>query len=140
MINSFQVKFDNLEFIIGIEIDPKIDTVKVANMVSNNFQSIAGGTFNMIISIAIMYLLLYYMLINSKNMISTFYKYLPFKRENLSIIATECRKMVRANAIGIPVVAIFQGFVSLISFLIFGVADPFFCFVIIVILYIIPMI
>src|SRR5690625_7158190 len=77
-----------------------------------------------------MYLLLYYMLINSKNMISNFYKYLPFKRENLSIIATECRKMVRANAIGIPVVAIFQGFVSLIGFLIFGVADPFFWFVI----------
>src|SRR5690625_7762114 len=87
-----------------------------------------------------MYLLLYYMLINSKNMISNFYKYLPFKRENLSIIATECRKMVRANAIGFTVVAIFQGFVSLIGFLIFGVADPFFWFVIIAIGSMIPFI
>lgn len=140
VINAFQEQFANLEGLLGFEIGPQIDTGKVANMVSNNLQSIAGGTFNMIISIAIMYLLLYYMLINSKNMISTFYKYLPFKRENLSIIATECRKMVRANAIGIPVVAIFQGFVSLIGFLIFGVADPFFWFVITAIGSMIPVI
>ena len=48
-------------------------------------------------------------------MISTFYKYLLFKQDSLTIIANECRKMVRANAIGIPVVAIFQG-VVLIGF------------------------
>lgn len=140
VIDAFKKQFVALENRFGIEIGPQIDTGKIVNMVSNNLQSIAGGTFNMIISIAIMYLLLYYMLIHSKNMISTFYKYLPFKQESLTIIANECRKMVRANAIGIPVVAIFQGIVALIGFLIFGVADPFFWFVITAIGSMIPVI
>lgn len=140
VINAFKDQFATMESRIGIEIGPKIDTGKIVDMVSNNLQSIAGGTFNMLISIAIMYLLLYFMLINSKDMINTFYKYLPFKRENLKIIASECRSMVRANAIGIPVVAVFQGIVSLIGFLIFGVNDPFFWFVITAIGSMIPII
>lgn len=140
VMEAFIEQFTNLESRLGFDIGAKIDTGKIVDMISSNLQSIAGGTFNMLISVAIMYLLLYYMLINSKNMINTFYKYLPFKPENLSIIATECRKMVRANAIGIPVVAIFQGIVSLIGFLIFGAADPFFWFVITAIGSMIPVI
>lgn len=130
VINAFKDQYTVLENRLGFEIGPQIDTGKIADMVSKNLQSIAGGTFNMLISIGIMYLLLYYMLLHSKDMINTFYKYLPFKRDSLEIIASECRSMVRANAIGIPVVALAQGIVALIGFIIFGVADPFFWFVI----------
>lgn len=46
--------------------------------------------------------------------------------------------MVRSNALGIPLVAIAQGIVALIGFLIFGVEDPFFWFVIVTIGSMIP--
>lgn len=130
VINAFKEQFSSLEEKIGFEIGPQIDSGQIAEVLSENLKSIAGGTFNMMISIAIMYLLLYYMLIHSKNMINTFYKYLPFRRESLETIASECRSMVRANAIGIPVVALAQGIIALVGFLIFGVDDPFFWFVI----------
>lgn len=130
VINAFKEQLSSLEDKIGYDLGPQMDTEKIVDIVSNNLQSIAGGTFNILISIAIMYLLLYYMLIQSKNMINTFYKYLPFKPESLETIASECRSMVRANAIGIPVVAVAQGIIALIGFLIFGVEDPLFWFVI----------
>lgn len=46
--------------------------------------------------------------------------------------------MVRANALGIPLVAIAQGFVALIGFLIFGIENPFFWAVIVTIGSMIP--
>ncbi|HLS29946.1 MAG TPA: AI-2E family transporter [Flavobacteriaceae bacterium] len=140
VINAFKTQFSVLEDKIGFKIGPKIDTGKVVDVASENLQNIAGGTFNVAISIAIMYLLLYYMLLNSKNIIDTSYKSLPFTRDSLKLIATECRSMVRANAIGIPVVGISQGIVALIGYLIFGVEDPFFWFVITAIGSMIPVI
>lgn len=140
VIDAFQEQFSALESRIGFKIGPKIDTGKVVDVLSENFQNIAGSTFDVVISIAIMYLLLYYMLLNSKNIIDTSYKYLPFKQGSLKLIATKCRSMVRANAIGIPVVGLGQGIVALIGYLIFGIEDPFFWFVITAIGSMIPVI
>ena len=39
--------------------------------------------------------------------------------------------MVRSNAIGIPLVAFAQGIIALIGFLIFGIKDPFFWFMLV---------
>ena len=140
VMDAVKSQYAGLETRLGFEIGPQIDTSKIVDMISRNLQSIAGGTFNVFITVAIMYLLLYYMLANSKDMSTTLYKYLPFKRESLEIIASECRSMVRANAIGIPVVAIIQGIVALIGFLIFGIDDPFFWFIITAIGSMIPII
>ena len=46
--------------------------------------------------------------------------------------------VVRSNAIGIPLVAFAQGIIALIGFLIFGVEEPFFWFVIVTIGSMIP--
>ena len=46
--------------------------------------------------------------------------------------------MVRSNAIGIPLVALAHGIIALIGFLIFGIPDPFFWFVIVTIGSMIP--
>lgn len=45
---------------------------------------------------------------------------------------------MRSNAIGIPLVAIAQGIIALIGFLIFGIEEPFFWFVIVTIGSMIP--
>ncbi|WP_371815968.1 AI-2E family transporter [Flavobacterium sp. CS20] len=50
----------------------------------------------------------------------------------------EATKKVKANAIGIPLVALIQGVVALIGYLIFGVPDPFFWFAVTAIGSVIP--
>lgn len=59
-------------------------------------------------------------------------------QKNLTEIGNEVRGMVRANAIGIPLVGIAQGIVALIGFLIFGIEDPWFWFVILSIASMVP--
>ena len=59
-------------------------------------------------------------------------------KENLKVIGKEILAMVRSNALGIPLVAIVQGILSLIGSLIFAIEDPFFWFIIVAVGSMIP--
>ena len=116
----------------------KIDSGAITNWLSDNLQSLAGGTFNAFIAIGLMYFMLYYMFTNRADLRESLKEYIPMDRENLKEIGREVQAMVRSNALGIPLVAIAQGIVALIGFFIFGIEDPFFWFVIVTIGSMIP--
>ncbi|MCK0159172.1 AI-2E family transporter [Allomuricauda sp. F6463D] len=123
IIKSQLQYFENL---VGFKLTSKIDASAVSEWLSNSLQGLAGGTFNTVIAISIMYFLVYYMLTNRKKLYESLYGYIPISNDNLTIIGSEIRGIVRANTLGIPLVAIAQGLVALIGFLIFGVENPFF--------------
>ncbi len=123
---------------IGYEFTSEIDTTGISSWLSDNLFSFAGGTFNVILSIGIMYLMLYYMLTNRRMLRESLFEYIPINIDNLKIISTECEKMVKSNALGIPLVAIAQGIVALIGFFIFSIEDPFFWFTIVAVGSMIP--
>lgn len=125
---------------LGFDISSGIDPDAISQWLSENIQSFAGGTFDVFISIGIMYFLLYYMLTNRKMLRESLFEYIPINTENLKAIGQESQKMVRSNALGIPLVALVQGIVALIGFLIFGIEDPLFWFVIVVVGSMIPFI
>ena len=56
--------------------------------------------------------------------------YIPLASDNILLIGKESDLSVRSNALGIPLVALIQGVIALLGFLIFGVPDPLFWFVI----------
>jgi predicted PurR-regulated permease PerM len=81
-------------------------------------------------SIVIMYFILYFMLVDGRKMESGFYDWVPLKDENTLLLRKELNNMVYANAIGIPLIAILQGIVGLVGYLVLGVNEPWFWFVI----------
>ena len=130
VVNAFKQQMTDWEHAANYEFTNQINTSEIGSWVSNNLQSLAGGTFDAFIAIGIMYFLLYYLLTNRKKIGESINEYVPINAENLSLIRKESTEMVKANAIGIPLVALCQGIIALIGFLIFGVPDPFFWFVI----------
>ena len=122
----------------GYDLNSHIDVSAISTWLTENLQGFAGNTFNIFISIAIMYFMLYYMLTSHRLQKNSLLNYLPLSSENLNIISNEVSKMVRSNALGIPLVALAQGIIALIGFLIFGVEDPFFWFVIVAVGSMIP--
>ncbi|TPV34894.1 AI-2E family transporter [Paucihalobacter ruber] len=66
-------------------------------------------------AISIMCFLLFYMLANRNQVREYLFEYLPINKENFKILGKEIHEMVRANALGIPLVTIAQGFVALIA-------------------------
>ncbi|MBC8767757.1 AI-2E family transporter [Arenibacter sp. BSSL-BM3] len=138
VISAVKSQLTKWEDLVGYDLTSEIDAGAVSSWLSTNLQGFAGGTFNMFISIAIMYFMLFYMLTNRRELRESLFKYIPIGKENLKIIGEEVRAMVRSNALGIPLVALAQGIIALMGFLVFGVNSPFFWAVIVTIGSMIP--
>lgn len=138
VVKAFKEQLSSVEHYLGFDIASKIDTGAITGWVSTNLQNLVGGTFNAFIAIGLMYFMLYYMLTNRRALRESLTEYIPLDKDNLKEIGTEVQAMVRSNAIGIPLVALAQGIIALIGFLIFGISEPFFWFVIVTIGSMIP--
>jgi predicted PurR-regulated permease PerM len=130
VVEAVKAQLIKVEELTGYNVGEKIDSTAITDWLSSNLQGLAGGTFEIFVAISIMYFLLYYMLLNQKKLTLSMETYIPIDVENLKLIASESAKKVKANAIGIPLVALFQGIISLIGYWIFGVPEAMFWFVI----------
>ena len=133
-----QDKIQVIESEYGYDLSSRINTNEISTWISQNLEAFAGSTFDIFIAIGLMYFMLYYMLTNRSRLRESLYEYIPISNRNLKVIGTEAQAMVRSNAIGIPLVAIAQGIIALIGFLIFGIKDPFFWFIIVTVGSMIP--
>ncbi|NRD19615.1 AI-2E family transporter [Winogradskyella eckloniae] len=138
VINAFKDQIGKIKFKTGIDINSQIDTAAITSWLSESAQSMVGNTFNLFIAIGLMYFMLYFMLTNRKELRQSLRDYIPMDNDNINKIGDEVQTMVKSNAIGIPLVAIAQGLIALIGFLIFGIDEPLFWFVIVTIGSMIP--
>lgn len=130
VIAAIKDNANKLETYLGYDLSSGIDSSSIAGWLTSNLQNLAGGTFNAVIAIGVMYFLLYYMLVNREQLNATLRSYIPLDEDNIELIEKEGNISVRSNALGIPLVALFQGIIALIGYVIFGVPDPFFWFAI----------
>ena len=131
VITAIQSQLSTVEQKLGYEFVSQIDTSAISGWLSEKAQSLAGGTFDAFIAITIMYFMLFYMFTNRRMLRESLYEYIPVNKDNLKVLGKETHAMVRSNALGIPLVAIAQGLVALIGFLIFKVENPYFWAVIV---------
>lgn len=138
VITALKGQLSQLESEFNFDLASQIDVGAISSWLTANLQRIAGSTFNIFIAIGLMYFILFYMFTNRRLVKKSVGSYIPISKTNLKVIGKEIQVMVRSNALGIPLVAIAQGVIALIGFLIFGVQDPFFWFVIVTIGSMIP--
>jgi len=87
-------------------------------------QLLMNGISGFIINIVMLLLVLYFMLVDGRKMEKYVYRILPFNRVNRYVVLRELNILVRANALGVPLLAIIQGVVAFIGYLIFGAPSP----------------
>jgi predicted PurR-regulated permease PerM len=138
VIKAFKDQITKIEYYVGYDLSSKIDAESAAGWISENVQVFVGSTFNAFIAIGLMYFMLYYMFTNRRILKDSLKEYIPLSPGNITELGKEVQKTVRSNAIGIPLVAIAQGFIALIGFWIFGIEDAFFWFVIVTVGSMIP--
>lgn len=90
---------------------------------SNIIPGILNSSASILSNFAIMFFLLYFMLKNGVEVEKFLQTFIPLKPENISLLSRETKNMIRANAIGIPVMAIFQGLIATVGYSIFGVRE-----------------
>ena len=120
----------DLEKRFSIEIVSDENINKLGNLLAENLPKVLSATFNTLGTIFFMYFMLYFMLVNGRQMENDLYEHVPLKDENVNKLGFEVQNMVVSNAIGIPVIALLQGIVAVIGYYIIGVDEPWFWFVV----------
>lgn len=95
----------------------------LVSMIPRIGQAIMNGIGNLTINLFVMIFVLYFMLIGGLKMENYIKDLLPFNDTDTKEVTHQINMIVRSNAIGIPLLAIIQGFVALIGYFIFGVPN-----------------
>jgi len=112
---------------------------KSMSYVGTLFTTLLTGTLGIFLDIAIMYFLLYFMLINFRGFERGLLRYSPFTTENAIQFGQEMRNITYSNVLGQLFIAIIQGASLSLGYVIFGYGDPLFWGVICAILAFIPL-
>jgi predicted PurR-regulated permease PerM len=118
----------NIETKFDVVLASEENINKLGGTITKSLPGILGATFNTITTIFFMYFILYFMLVNGRQMENALYEHVPLKDKNVERLGKEIHMMVMSNAIGIPLIAFAQGVIGLIGYLIIGVDEPFFWF------------
>jgi predicted PurR-regulated permease PerM len=140
LIGALKTIVADLEKKFDIEIVSDENINKLGNIISGGIPKLLSATFNILGTIFFMFFILYFMLVNGKKMETSIYEHIPLKDENAEMLGKEVKNMVLSNAVGIPVIAVLQGVVALIGYLIIGVKEPWFWFVVTCITAMIPVV
>jgi predicted PurR-regulated permease PerM len=107
----------------GIELYNGGSLQNATQKIAGSLPSFLTGTANFVTNLLLMFFVLYYMLIHGRKMEKYLSNFIPLKDKNLEILGQETNLKIRANAIGIPLLAIIQGMVAMLGYFIFGIKD-----------------
>jgi len=84
---------------------------------------VLNSTIVVITNLFMMFFLFYYLLVNGSEAERYLARVIPLKSENVNILASETKMMVKANALGIPIISIIQGLFAALGYWIFNIED-----------------
>jgi predicted PurR-regulated permease PerM len=85
---------------------------------------ILNSVAELLINTLVAFFVLYFMQVHNKKMERTIDEIFPFSNRSKQEIWEDINHMVRTNAIGIPILGIFQGLVAVLGYWWFGVSNP----------------
>ena len=115
--------FDIIERKFGIDIVSQESVSFVAGKLTALGQSVLGGIGSFFINLLVAILLLFFLLNGGRKWERYLASVIPMKNINKKETMDRINLMVKSNAIGIPLVAILQGIIALIGYLIFNVPN-----------------
>lgn len=108
----------------GYNIFDRDNLLNVAAYLPKVGQSLVGSISGFVVNLIALIFILYFMLIGARKMENYFYAIMPFNPNNKDKVLHEVNMLVRSNAIGIPLLAIIQGAIAMIGYIIFKTPEP----------------
>jgi predicted PurR-regulated permease PerM len=99
---------------------------KIGAFATDLFPSILGSAANIIVTLLVMYFLLYFMFVQVREFEAALLKYAPFREQHALRFALALRNSTYSNVLGQGIIAVVQGGLLATGFWIFGIPDPLF--------------
>ena len=114
---------DKLKAASGIQILSDENITAFRNKATTVIPEIINSSAGILSNFAIMFFLLYFLLKNGREAEQFLNRTIPLRAENIVLLGNEANNMIRANAIGLPLLAVLQGIIATIGYVVFGVQD-----------------
>ncbi len=124
LLNAGQELADFIKERTGFDVWEKGNILKALSVLPQIGQFLVSGISSFAINVVVLIFILYFMLIGGRSMERYMYTLFPFDDKNKDEVLGEINMLVKSNAIGIPLLAVIQGIVALIGYLIFQTPDP----------------
>ncbi len=123
MINAAKQSINTIQQKIGFNFFSEATLTNSLSKLTAFIPTILNSTATLISNLAIMLFILYYMLYYGKEIERTLNRLIPLEQQNINMLASETKKIVKANALGIPLISIIQGLTATLGYFIFGVDE-----------------
>ena len=124
LLNQATNIIDKLEHRFHIDIFTPQNLSFLPKLGTNLIQILGSSIYSLVINTTVIIFVLYFMLYNYQSFGRIIREIIPFNEENKQILAEETRSIIKANAIGIPLLAIIQGLVAYLGYVFFGTSNP----------------
>jgi len=132
-LKSSEIFFKNLlvklQHLLPFQINEKLiqdGLNQLGNWATQLFPSLISSAVNIILSLLVVYFLLYFMLIERKQFEASLVKYAPFREQNALRFGNEMKNTTFANVLGQGLICLVQGSLVSLSFYVLGYEDPIF--------------
>lgn len=123
MINKAQAAIDKIQQQWGLTIISKSSLSDIGDSLSAFIPTLLNNTANLIGNLAILLFVLYYMLVHGKEMEQYLDRIIPLRQRNIDVLTSETKRLVKASALGIPLISIIQGVTAMLGYIIFGLDE-----------------
>ncbi len=123
VVIAVQSAAQKLSMKIGTEVLSSENIKTAAQKITTFLPSLLSGTAATLANLFMMFFLLYFLFVGGIEMEKRINKIIPLKPQNINILASETKMMIKANALGIPIICVVQGIAATLGYLIFGVSD-----------------
>lgn len=114
---------DKITDLTGLKLLTPDSSRAITQKVSSLIPKLLNSTASVLTNLIMMFFLLYYLLTCGREVEKYLNKAIPLNPGNVDKLARETKLMIRANALGIPIICIVQGVFAALGYWIFGVDD-----------------
>ncbi|MEO5968049.1 MAG: AI-2E family transporter [Ferruginibacter sp.] len=107
----------------GITILSAENSQQLSQKLAALIPKLLNSTAVILTNLLMLFFLYYYLLMNGKTVEKYLNKLIPLKKSNVQKLASETKVLIRANALGIPIICVVQGLFATLGYYIFGVED-----------------
>lgn len=123
IIQGARIFSDKIEKLVGFEVITEQTARNATSKITAYIPRVLNSTASVVTNLIMMFFLLYYLLVNGKDVERYLQRVIPLKKRNVDTLASETKTMIRASAIGIPIICIVQGLFATLGYWLFGVQD-----------------
>jgi predicted PurR-regulated permease PerM len=118
-----QALSDKLKQFTGEELMSEKNMNSLQSNLANFIPTFLNSSATILGNMLVMFFVLFFMLTGGREMEKTVRQFIPLHQESIVALAQETKHMVKANAIGIPLISVVQGLAAWLGYLIFGLDD-----------------